>query len=232
MHKILVIDDEINIAEGIRDSLEAEGYDIEISHDGEEGLRKALEGIYDLILLDVMMPKLDGIEVCNRIRSAGLNVPILFLTVKNSLDDRIAGLEVGGDDYLGKPFHLKELLLRISAILRRTEWLNGKNSIFEFGENSIDFKTYQAKSWDGTDHILTYKEVMILKLFSENKENVIPREEILDKVWGYEVFPSTRTIDNFIVRLRKRFEINPESPQYFHTIRGVGYRFTISPEDN
>ena len=233
MNKILVIDDEVNISEGIKESLVSEGYDVEIAYDGEEGLTKALDNKYDLILLDVMMPKLDGIEVCDRIRSSGSQVPVLFLTVKNSLDDRVSGLEAGGDDYLGKPFHLRELLLRISAILRRSEWLKDDNSFLNFGKNSINFKTYRAKSWEGVEHVLTHKEIMILKLFSENIDTVITREEILDKVWGYEVFPSTRTIDNFIVRLRKRFEINPESPEYFHTVRGVGYQFFVNPkEDN
>ena len=133
MNKILVIDDEVNISEGIKESLVSEGYDVEIAYDGEEGLTKALDNKYDLILLDVMMPKLDGIEVCDRIRSSGSQVPVLFLTVKNSLDDRVSGLEAGGDDYLGKPFHLRELLLRISAILRRSEWLKDDNSFLNFG---------------------------------------------------------------------------------------------------
>nr|MBO2514747.1 DNA-binding response regulator [Gammaproteobacteria bacterium] len=134
------------------------------------------------------------------------------------------------DDYLAKPFHLRELLLRVAAILRRSRWYAETASTLEFGGNRIDFETYHARSWDGSEHALTHKEAMILKVLAENAGSIVTREEILDRVWGYEVYPSTRTIDNFIVRLRKRFERNPESPLHFHTVRGVGYRFTPEPE--
>ena len=228
--RILVVDDEEHLAAGIRENLQAEGYDTDVAHNGEQGLAKVRAGAFDLILLDVMMPKLDGLQVCEQIRAAGLQTPVLFLTVKGEPADRIRGLEAGGDDYLAKPFHLKELLLRVAAILRRTDWYNQSTASLSFGGNEIDFRTYHARAWDGSEHALTHKEAMIMKVLAEQLGTIVPREEILDKVWGYEVFPSTRTIDNFIVRLRRRFERNPEAPAHFHTVRGVGYRFTLEPE--
>jgi two-component system, OmpR family, alkaline phosphatase synthesis response regulator PhoP len=230
--KILVVDDEEHLAAGIRENLAAEGYATEVAHDGEQGLTMAREGGFDLILLDVMMPKLDGLQVCEEIRAGGLQTPVLFMTVKGDPADRIRGLEAGGDDYLSKPFHLKELLLRVAVILRRSEWYNKSKVTLQFGGNEIDFRTYQATAWDAREHALTHKEAMIMKLLAEQLGAIVPREDILDKVWGYEVFPSTRTIDNFIVRLRRRFERNPEAPSHFHTVRGVGYRFTIKPENS
>jgi two-component system alkaline phosphatase synthesis response regulator PhoP len=230
--RILVVEDEEHLAAGISENLEAEGYATEVAHDGEEGLVKIRAGTYDLVLLDVMMPKLDGLEVCAAMRRDGLTTPVMFLTVKSDPADRIRGLEAGGDDYLAKPFHLRELLLRVAAILRRSDWYNQSEDTLTFMDNEIDFKTYQARAWDGSEHALTHKEAMILRMLSENAGTIVPREDILDRVWGYEVFPSTRTIDNFIVRLRKRFERNPEAPLHFHTVRGVGYRFTLEPEES
>lgn len=233
--RVLIVDDEMNLAEGIRENLEFEGYSTEVAHDGAEGLEKLLSGNFDLILLDVMMPKLDGLQVCARIREAGIQTPVLFLTVRNDADDRIRGFEAGGDDYLAKPFHLKELLLRVAAILKRSAWYADDQSKLVFNGGTVDFRTYEATAWDNTAHSLTHKEAMILKLLSEKSGQIVTREDILDRVWGYEVFPSTRTVDNFIVRLRKRFEKNPEAPAHIHTVRGVGYRFTPeakhAPED-
>ncbi len=228
--RILVVDDEAHLAEGIRENLEAEGYETAIAHDGQDGLEKARAHRFDLILLDVMMPKMNGLEVCEAIRAEGRQTPVLFLTVKGDAADRIRGFEAGGDDYLAKPFHLKELLLRVAAILKRSRWYDETESKLAFDGNRIDFHTYQATSWDGDEHALTHKEAMILKVLAEHAGAIVTREEILDRVWGYEVFPSTRTIDNFIARLRKRFERNPEAPAHFHTVRGVGYRFTTEPE--
>ncbi len=228
--RILVVDDEAHLADGIRENLEAEGYLATVANDGAEGLEKALAETFDLILLDVMMPKMDGLKTCEELRRQGLQTPVLFLTVKGDPEDRIRGLEAGGDDYLSKPFHLKELLLRVAAILRRNAWYNQARPTLSFGGNEIDFQTYHARAWDGTEHALTHKEAMILKVLAEEVGTIVPREAILDKVWGYEVFPSTRTIDNFIVRLRKRFERNAEAPEHFHTVRGVGYRFTLERE--
>ena len=228
--RILIVDDEAHLAEGIRENLEAEGYETDVAHDGRAGLERIRGKHFDLIVLDVMMPNMDGIELCAQIRSEGRQTPVLFLTVKGGVEDRVRGFEAGGDDYLAKPFHLRELLLRVAAILRRTSWYLGSGGTLQFGGNTIDFKTYEARAWDGSEHALTHKEAMILKALSERSGQIVTREEILDQVWGYEVFPSTRTIDNFIVRLRKRFERDPESPAHFHTVRGVGYRFTVEPQ--
>ena len=227
---ILIVDDEQHLAAGIRENLEAEGYQTDVAHDGQAGLERIRGKHFDLIVLDVMMPNMDGLELCAQIRSEGRQTPVLFLTVKGDAADRVRGFEAGGDDYLAKPFHLRELLLRVAAILRRSSWYQSSTATLEFGGNTVDFKTYEARAWDGSEHALTHKEAMILKALSERGGEIVTREEILDRVWGYEVFPSTRTIDNFIVRLRKRFERNPERPAHFHTVRGVGYRFTTEPD--
>jgi two-component system, OmpR family, alkaline phosphatase synthesis response regulator PhoP len=228
--RILVVDDEAHLAAGIRENLEAEGYRADVAHDGREGLALVREQRFDLVVLDVMMPNMDGLELCTQMRREGLQTPVLFLTVKSDVSDRVRGFEAGGDDYLAKPFHLQELLLRVAAILRRSSWYQASGAALTFGGNRIDFQTYEARAWDGAEHALTHKEAMILKVLSERASTIVTREEILDRVWGYEVFPSTRTIDNFIVRLRKRFERNPEAPAHFHTVRGVGYRFTPEPQ--
>ncbi len=227
---ILVVDDEAHLAAGIRENLEAEGYAAQTAHDGAEGLRMALAEPFDLIVLDVTMPVLDGFAVCAELRRQGRRTPVLFLTVKNEPADRVRGLEEGGDDYLAKPFHLRELLLRIAAILRRSAGdAQDASDKLAFGSNEVDFRSYQATAWDGASHALTHKEAMILKALAEQPGAVVGREEILDKVWRFEVYPSTRTIDNFIVRLRKRFERDANAPRHFHTVRGVGYRFTAEP---
>jgi len=229
--RILVVDDETHLADGIRENLQAEGYDTAVAYDGAAGLDLIRAERFDLAILDVMMPEMDGLELCGSMRRDGIQTPVLFLTVKGGLEDRVRGFEAGGDDYLTKPFHLKELLLRVAAILRRGRWYEESQDTIEFGGNRIDFKTYQARAWDGTEHNLTHKEAMIVQALAERAAEIVTREEILDRVWGYEVFPSTRTIDNFIVRIRKRFERDPERPAHFHTVRGVGYRFTRDPEE-
>jgi two-component system alkaline phosphatase synthesis response regulator PhoP len=230
---ILVVDDEAHLAAGIRENLQAEGYRTDVAHDGTSGLERLRAEPFDLVVLDVMMPNMDGLELCAQLRRDGIQTPVLFLTVKGAAEDRIRGFESGGDDYLAKPFHLQELLLRVAAILRRSSWYRSSaSSALEFSGNRIDFKTYEARAWDGSQHSLTHKEAMILRVLADQPGNIVTREDILDRVWGYEVFPSTRTIDNFIVRLRKRFERNPEAPAHFHTVRGVGYRFTVDPQQS
>lgn len=230
--KILVVDDETHLADGIRENLAAEGYETVVAYDGAAGFDAATTERFDLVIVDVMMPKMDGLEVCASMRREGIQTPVLFLTVKGAPEDRVRGFEVGGDDYLTKPFHLKELLLRVAAILRRSRWYDEAQDALEFDGNRIDFKTYKARAWDGTEHNLTHKEAMIVQALAERESEIVTREDILDRVWGYEVFPSTRTIDNFIVRVRKRFERDPEQPAHFHTVRGVGYRFTRAAEEN
>jgi len=228
--RVLVVDDEVHLADGIRENLTAEGYEASVAYDGVAGLEAVTDQPFDLAILDVMMPKMDGLELCASMRRAGIQTPVMFLTVKGAAEDRVRGFEAGGDDYLTKPFHLQELLLRVAAILRRRSWYESAQDNLEFGGNRIDFKTYKARAWDGVEHNLTHKEAMIVQALAEREAEIVTREDILDRVWGYEVFPSTRTIDNFIVRVRKRFERDPEQPAHFHTARGVGYRFTKEPE--
>ncbi len=229
--RILVVEDDLHLAEGMAENMRAEGYAADTAHDGQIGLEMALVGDYDLLVLDVMLPHMDGFEVCRALRAQGKSTPVLFLTARGDPQDRVRGLEAGGDDYLTKPFHLDEFLLRIRAILRRWEWF--KNSLarpatgttLSFAGNEANFRTFQAHSWDGTAHDLTEKEAMILKVLAEQPGEVVTRDDLLEKVWGYEVYPSTRTVDNFILRLRKIFEREPHNPRHFLTVRGVGYRF-------
>ncbi|MCB9825336.1 MAG: response regulator transcription factor [Planctomycetota bacterium] len=230
--RVLVVEDESTLAAGIAENLEAEGYVAEVVGDGAKALERIRAREHDLVLLDVMLPRLDGYTVCRKAREEGIGVPVLFLTARAEEADRITGLESGGDDYLGKPFSLRELLLRVAAILKRYRWYEGPDStgtLLRFGGNEVDFRTYVGTAWDGRRHELTHKEAMILKLLTECEGEVVSRERVLDVVWGYEVYPSTRTIDNFILRLRKRFERDSDAPLHFHTVRGVGYRFTKDP---
>ena len=232
--RILVVDDESHLALGIAENLTLEGHATDIAGDGVEALEKLRGGGWDLVVLDVMMPKKDGLSVCRELRAAGDNVPVLFLTARGELDDRLEGLEAGGDDYLPKPFSLQELLLRVAAILRRNRGYHEgleRAARLDFEGNAVDFRDYRGTAWDGREHHLTHKEAMILKTLADRAGEIVSREEILEAVWGYEVFPSTRTIDNFILRLRKRFERDPERPRHLHTERGVGYRFTREPEE-
>jgi len=230
--KILIVEDELHIAEGIKDTLELEGYEAVIAPTGPEGLSQFRTGAYDLIILDVMLPGMDGLSVCDQIRREGGRLPILFLTARDRDADRIKGLEAGGDDYLTKPFNLKELLLRIGAMFRRQVWYRSgelAQAELDFGGAHVDFRTYEATGPAGKV-TLTQKEVMLLKLLAENEGQVISRDRILDAVWGYDVYPTTRTVDNFILRLRKYFEPDPRHPVHIHTLRGAGYKFTREPQ--
>lgn len=232
--RILLVEDELNLARGIRENLEAEGYSVEVVGDGRIALDKIRRQEYGLVILDVMLPGMDGFTVCETARREGRDTPVLFLTAKGGAGDRIRGLEVGGDDYLPKPFQLREMLLRVAAILRRRsryDAMTALEPVVKFGGNEFDFRSFRGRSWDGDDQILTQKEAMILKVLVEREGEVVWRDEILDKVWGDDVLPSTRTIDNFIVRLRKRFEPEPEEPRFFHTVRGIGYRFTAAGKE-
>jgi two-component system alkaline phosphatase synthesis response regulator PhoP len=233
---ILVVEDEEHLAQGIAENLEAEGYRVQVVGEGRAALEAIRRGGQDLVLLDVMLPGLDGFTICETARREGIQTPVLFLTAKSSVDDRVQGLEAGGDDYLPKPFHLAELLARVKVILKRWTWYEraaaGAENVLRFGGNEFDFASLQGRSWDGTAQQLTQKEAVILKLLAERAGEVVSREELLDKAWGYELYPSTRTVDNFIVRLRKRFERDAQAPRHFHTVRGIGYRFTVEGESS
>ncbi len=228
--RILLVEDEPHLALGLQENLEDEGYEVEHCADGASGLEAMVQGGFDLAVLDVMLPKLDGFALCEQARADGVVTPVLFLTAKGGVDDRIRGLRAGGDDYLPKPFHLDELLLRVAAILRRRQGSGGPKEV-EFGGNRVDLQSYRATSWSGERHVLTHKEAMILQTLAARAGEVVSRDQILDRVWGRDAFPSARTIDNFILKLRRRFEEEPEAPRHFHSVRGVGYRFTAEPEE-
>ncbi len=228
---ILIVEDEEHLAQGLAHNLQFEGYATTVAGDGAEGLHLAQSIHFDLVVLDIMMPVMDGLEVCRRIRATGNRVPILFLTAKSSDEDRLLGLKVGADDYLAKPFLLEELILRIQGILRRQDWYQipvGEQEVVRFGEVEVNFETFEA-TVKGRRIRLTEKECMLMKLLVECQNRVVSREEILERVWGYRFSTSSRTIDNFIVRLRRYFEPDPKSPRFIHSVRGVGYRFTPSP---
>lgn len=233
--RLLLVEDEPNLARGIRENLEAEGYYVVVVSDGRLALTRIRQEEFGLIILDVMLPGLDGFSVCETMRREGRDTPVLFLTAKGGPNERIRGLEAGGDDYLAKPFQLRELLLRVSAILRRRlryDAMTALEPVLRFGGNEFDFRSFQGHSFNGRDQLLTQKEAMILKELVQRRGTVVWRDELLEKVWGNDVLPSTRTIDNFVLRLRKRFEPDPENPRYFHTVRGVGYRFTGDGESD
>jgi len=226
---ILLVEDEENLHEALKLNLELEGYEVSSAYDGASAL-KAVHGEYfDLIILDVMIPEMDGIHVTESIRLTNNEVPILILSAKNTSADRVLGLKKGADDYLTKPFNLEELLLRVQKLIEKNKKLLDKDTLgdtYSFGNNSIDFKAQEAVTRDGKQIQLSKKEAMLLKLLIENKNEVVPREKILQVVWGYNVYPTTRTIDNFILNFRKYFEEDSRNPRYFHSVRGVGYKYS------
>ena len=230
---VLVVEDDPHLAAGVVENLRAEGYEVSTAGDGEQALAWLNGHGCALIVLDVMLPGIDGFGVCRALRTAGNNTPVLFLTARGDPADRVRGLESGGDDYLAKPFHLQEFLLRVRAILRRWDWYRSASASaapLRFGGNEVDFRAFRARSWNGEAQELTEKEAMILKVLAEHAGQIVSREDLLERVWGYDVFPSTRTVDNFILRLRKRFERDPTAPKHFLTVWGVGYRFLIEGE--
>ncbi|MEO6883781.1 MAG: response regulator transcription factor [Bacteroidia bacterium] len=228
-HRILLVEDEPHLQKAIRLNLEIEGYSVTLASTGKQAIQEFKAARFDLIILDVMLPEMDGFEVCQIIRLENKNIPILFLTAKNSSQDKIQGLKIGADDYLTKPFNLEEFLLRVQALLRRSTKIilveNEMNN-YIFGNNKINFLTYEIFDFKGQKQQISKREIQLLKLLIENKNNVVSREIILERVWGYDVYPSTRTIDNYILAFRKYFEPHPKNPIYFHSVRGVGYKFT------
>ena len=234
-NRVLVVEDDPHLAAGVIENLRAEGYEVAAVGDGRAALDWLHGNTCALIVLDVMLPELDGLAVCRTLRDEGNNTPVLFLTARGDPADRVRGLEAGGDDYLAKPFHLAEFLLRVRAILRRWDWYRNASAtaataVLRFGGNEVDFRVFRARTWNGEAQELTEKEAMILKVLAEHAGDIVSREDLLERVWGYDVFPSTRTVDNFILRLRKRFEREPASPRHFLTVWGVGYRFLIEGE--
>ncbi len=232
---LLIVDDDALLATGLARNLEMEGFSARPVGTGEEalGLLADPSQVFDLVVLDIMLPGMDGLEVCRRLRQSGNLVPILFLTARGSDADRILGLRTGADDYLTKPFLVEELVLRVRGILRRTAWAMSAAStgpVIEIGGFTVDLRSMQATTNDGTIQ-LTERELMLIRFFAENEGRVLSRGELLERVWGYNFDTATRTLDTFIHRLRRYFEADPHSPRHFHTVRGVGYRFTSSPEE-
>lgn len=226
---ILLAEDEENLHEALKLNLELEGYEVSSAFDGNAALQKIQDEYFDLVILDIMLPEVDGIHVTETIRIQNNPVPILILSAKNTSADRVLGLKKGADDYLTKPFNLEELLLRVQKLIEKNKKLSEKDTTgdaYTFGPNSINFKAQEAITKSGERIQLSKKEAMLLKLLIENKNEVVPREKILQTVWGYNVYPTTRTIDNFILSFRKYFEIDSRNPQYFHSVRGVGYKYS------
>lgn len=225
--RILLVEDEASIRDVVKLNLELEGFDVVTSDNGRRALELIAGQHFDLLLLDVMLPEVDGFSITEQVRLTNHETPVLLLTARDLPQDRIEGLRKGADDYLVKPFNLEELLLRVNNLLRRSRRVHGEmTDIYEFGGNQINFDLYEALNYRGERITLTKKETMLLKLLIERKNEVVSRHQILQSVWGYDVFPSTRTIDNFILAFRKYFEQDSKDPRFFHSIRGVGYKFS------
>ena len=227
MKRILLVEDEENLHLAIKLNLELENYNVTSVYNGKNAILKFRDGRYDLIILDVMLPEINGFDICESIRLENSKIPILFLTSKSSNDDKIKGLKIA-DDYLTKPFNLKELLLRVKNLIERVQdrEFRSENEVFSMAGCIINFNSFTIENKDGDQYTLTHKQLKLLKLFIEKKNQVISRQEILEKVWGYDVYPSSRTMDNFILLFRKIFEKEKPSSTHFKSIRGVGYKFT------
>jgi two-component system, OmpR family, alkaline phosphatase synthesis response regulator PhoP len=226
---ILLVEDEENLQEALKLNLELEDYEVTVADNGLSALDAVQKEYFDVMILDVMLPELDGISVCENIRLQNNDIPILILSAKSSSADRVLGLKKGADDYLTKPFNLEELLLRVNKLVQKGRQLTARQPMeqtYRFGKNKIDFKAQECTTKDGQQIALTKKEIMLLKLLVENKNEVVTREKILQSVWGYNVYPTTRTIDNFILNFRKYFEEDSRNPKYFHSVRSIGYKFT------
>lgn len=224
--RILLVEDEANIRELVKMNLELEGYEVVSTGNGKDAIKIFHGQHFDLLILDVMLPEINGFQICEQVRLSNMTVPIIFLTAKDTAMDRVSGLKMGADDYLTKPFNLEELLLRVQNLLKRNSTQSGGKGpeLFTFGNNTVNFLTYEAQIQDKTI-TLTKKEAMLLKLLIDRKNEVVSRQQILQSVWGYDVYPSTRTIDNFILSFRKYFEVDPKHPKHFLSVRGVGYKF-------
>ena len=226
---VLVAEDEESLREALKLNLELEGYEVTAVETGPAVLKTVKSEYFDIIILDIMLPDMDGITVCETIRMQHNDVPILFLSARNSSADRVEGLKKGGDDYLTKPFNLEELLLRVDKLITKNKKIKEPQSVgdtYEFDGCKIDFSAHDCIDKDGAHQELSKKEAALLKLLIEHEGDVISREQILQIVWGYNVYPTTRTIDNFILNFRKYFERDSRNPRHFHSIRGIGYKFT------
>lgn len=226
--KILLIEDDEAILLGLEGALQDEGYETRIAHTGTEGLRLAKEYPSDLLILDLMLPGMSGLEICKRLRDGGIKTPVIMLTAKSEENDKVLGLELGADDYVTKPFSLRELLARVRAHLRREEaaalTTETISENYSFGEIVVDFKRHEVYK-SGKRQELTNREFRLLEYFIQHPGELITRERLLEDIWGYDVYPTTRTVDNHILRLRKHIEPDPEMPRHIKTVRGAGYLF-------
>ncbi len=225
MQRILIVEDEPNMRMGLKDNLEFENYVVEVADNGEDGLNKILSKNYDLVLLDVMLPKLSGFDICKKVREHSISVPIILLTAKGEEIDKILGLELGADDYVTKPFSLRELLARIKAILRRFEKTDLKNELVKIGRLEIHFASYNALE-NGNNVQLSHKEFDLLKYLVDHKNQTVSRDDLLKNVWQ-DIYTTSRTIDNFIVKLRNKIEIDPNNPRIILTVHGIGYKLIL-----
>lgn len=227
--RILLVEDEAHLIDVIKLNLEMEDYIVKVAEDGRKALQLYNDQRFDLIILDLMLPNISGIQVCETIRVSDKKIPILILSAKGSGSDRVHGLKAGADDYLVKPFNLEELLLRVQGLMKRGgEQFEQSSSIYEFAGNVLNFEEYEYQTHDGQKGMLSEKEAKLLSLFIDKKDQVVSRDLILELVWGVDVYPSTRTIDNFLLAFRKRFEKDPKDPKHFLSVRGVGYKFKSS----
>ena len=225
MPHILIIEDEPNMRLGLKDNLEFEGYEVDFADNGEDGLKKILENKTDLILLDVMLPRLSGFDVCRKAREQKIKTPIILLTAKGEEVDKVVGLELGADDYVTKPFSLRELLARIKAVLRRTEHSEINKTVVKIGRLDLDFASYNAFE-DGTSIPLSHKEFELMKYLYEHHNRTVSRDDLLTNVWG-DIYITSRTIDNFIVKLRQKIEADANNPKIILTVHGIGYKLLV-----
>lgn len=226
---ILVVEDEESLREALKLNLELEKYEVTTADNGPDVLKMVKNEYFDLIILDIMLPEMDGLTVCETIRMQQNDVPILFLSARNTGADKVEGLKKGGDDYMTKPFNLEELLLRVDILIKKNRMIRDPHSVadkYEFDGCTIDFAAHECMDLKGNKQELSKKEAALLKLLIEHQGEVVSREHILHVVWGYNVYPTTRTIDNFILNFRKYFEEDSRNPKHFHSVRGIGYKFT------
>jgi DNA-binding response OmpR family regulator len=225
MGKVLIVEDDPSMAVALRDGFEYEGYSVQVARDGTEGLKLASAKKLDLIVLDVMLPNLSGLDVCKQLRSQGNTLPIIMLTARGQEIDKVLGLKIGADDYVTKPFSFMELMARVEALLRRTSKQQAPLGVYRFGNVTLDFKKFEACK-QGRMIELSPREFKILKHLIEHRGEVVSRDQLLDTVWGYENFPLTRTVDMHIAKLRQKIEDSPNNPRYIVTLHRVGYKFT------
>jgi DNA-binding response OmpR family regulator len=223
MARILVVEDDPKMQLGLRDNLEFEGFDVNVVSDGREGLEELLSDAYDLVILDVMLPQMSGFDILKKARAKGIRTPVIMLTAKGEEIDKVLGLELGADDYVTKPFGLRELLARVKAVLRRQEGPTSRGGKMLLGSLEVDFKTYGATR-DGREVAMTPKEFEVLKYLWQHRNEVVSRDTLLTEVWGYEESVSTRTVDNFILKLRQKIEDDPAHPRHIVTMHGLGYK--------